>query len=343
MNILVTGGAGFIGSHCVVELLNSGHNVIIVDNFCNSKRGVINRIKMIAKRDFSFYEIDITNYSDLRLVFQNNKIDAIMHFAALKSGADSIENPGLYYQNNIQSTFNLVKLMEEFDVKYIVFSSSATVYGNSSNVPILETEEIGNVISPYGMTKYLCELYLKSVSEQTGKIKTVCLRYFNPVGAHPSGLIGEDSPDAVPNNLILYLLDVAKGKLPFLKIYGSDYNTPDGSGIRDYIHVVDLAKGHIAALDYLVRENKNFDVFNLGTGHGHTVLDVVNTFKSVTGVDIPYKYVERRPGDVEISYASVKKANELLKWHTKKTLADALVDVWTFKNKVDSFDAHEDK
>ena len=343
MNILVTGGAGFIGSHCVVELLNSGHNVIIVDNFCNSKRGVINRIKMITERDFSFYEIDITNYSDLRLVFQNNKIDAIMHFAALKSGADSIENPGLYYQNNIQSTFNLVKLMEEFGVKYIVFSSSATVYGNSSNVPILETEEIGNVISPYGMTKYLCELYLKSVSEQTGKIKTVCLRYFNPVGAHPSGLIGEDSPDAVPNNLILYLLDVAKGKLPFLKIYGSDYNTPDGSGIRDYIHVVDLAKGHIAALDYLVRENKNFDVFNLGTGHGHTVLDVVNTFKSVTGVDIPYKYVERRPGDVEISYASVKKANELLKWHTEKTLADALMDVWTFKNKADSFDTHEEK
>ena len=332
MKVLVTGGTGFIGSHTIVELLERNYEVVCVDNLCNSKKSVIERIKRITNKDFSFYECDLRDCDKLTRIFEKEKIDCIIHFAALKSGADSIKNPGLYYDNNMQSTFNLVTLMEKFGVDKIVFSSSATVYGNCKNVPIKETEPIGNVISPYGMTKYLNELYLMNRASETKKFKAIAFRYFNPIGAHPSGLIGEDSPDDIPNNLMLYLLKVANRELPHLNIFGNDYNTKDGSGVRDFIHVVDLAIGHISAINYFDKMSDNyFEVFNLGTGQGHTVLELVKTFESVNDVIIPCKIVGRRPGDVEISFASVEKANSLLNWKAKFSLADCLIDAWRFK------------
>ena len=330
--VLVTGGMGFIGSHTVVELLNKNYDVVIVDNLCNSKEYVLDRITQITGKKPTFYKIDITNISQLNKVFEKENIDCVIHFAALKSNADSIIHPDVYYSNNMQSTFVLLTLMRKYGVKKIVFSSSATVYGNNENVPIKETEIIGEVISPYGMTKYLNELYLKDRAESTKDFKCVALRYFNPIGAHPSGILGEDSPDDIPNNLMLYLLKVANKELPYLKIFGNDYHTVDGSGIRDYIHVVDLALGHIAAIEYLDRmDDKQFDVFNLGTGRGHTVLELVNTFEKINGVKVPYKVAPRRPGDVEISYAGVSKAKELLHWQTKYNLEDCLIDAWNFK------------
>ena len=333
MKVLVTGGAGFIGSHTIVELLNKNYEVVCVDNFCNSKRSVIDKIKTITNKNFVLYDCDICDYDRLEQIFKNENIDIIIHFAALKSGADSIQNPGLYYANNINSTFNIVSLMEKYNVKKLVYSSSATVYGNSQNVPIKEEEPIGNVISPYGMTKYLTELYLKDKATSSRKFKVIAFRYFNPIGAHPSGLIGEDSPDDIPNNLMLYLLKVANKELDSLKIFGNDYNTKDGSGVRDFIHVVDLANGHIAAIEYFEKMNESFDVFNLGTGKGHTVLELVSLFKKVNKIDVPIEIIGRRPGDVEISYASVDKANKLLKWHAKYSLADCLKDAWNFKVK----------
>lgn len=334
MKVLVTGGTGFIGSHTVVELLNNNHDVVVVDNYCNSKRNVLPKIQQITNKKCLFYEVDICDFDALENVFKNENIEAIIHFAALKSGADSIKNPGLYYTNNIEGTYNILKLMKKYSVKKIIFSSSATVYGDSQNVPIKENEIIGNVISPYGMTKYLTELLLENKTKQTNDFKAISLRYFNPIGAHPSGLIGEDSPDDIPNNLILYILKVAKKELPFLKVFGSDYRTPDGSGIRDYIHVVDLARGHLAALSYLDKMEKNYDVFNLGTGKGHTVIELIKVFENENKIKIPYRFVDKRPGDVEISYADCSKANKLMGWRAEFTMADALRDAWNFaKNK----------
>lgn len=330
MKILVTGGTGFIGSHTVVELLNKNHEVVVVDNLINSKIGVVDRIKKITNKDFVFYNADICDFSAMDEIFKKEHFDCVIHFAALKSGADSIKNPGLYYHNNIDGTFVIVSLMEKYNVSKMIFSSSATVYGNSKNVPILETEEIGSVISPYGMTKYLIELYLKNKSEESKQFKVVAFRYFNPIGAHPSGLLGEDSPDKTPNNLMLYLLKVAKGELPYLRIFGNDYNTKDGSGIRDYIHVVDLSLGHVAALDYFDDMKNNFDVFNLGTGHGYTVYELVHSFERVNNIKIPCQVTGRRPGDVEISFASVNKANKLLKWKAKYSIDDCVRDAWNF-------------
>ena len=330
MKVLVTGGAGFIGSHIVVELLQRGNDVVVVDNYCNCKRSVPARIKEITGRDFSMYDADVTDASIMDDIFAKEHIDAVIHLAALKSGYDSLQNPGQYYRNNIESTRVLITLMKKYRVDKIVYSSSATVYGNSQNVPILEDEPTGDVISPYGMTKYLSELYLKDQANQSKQLKAVALRYFNPIGAHPSGLLGEDSPDEVPNNLMLYLLKVANGELPNLRIYGNDYNTPDGSGIRDYIHVVDLALGHVAALGYFDRMECSYDVFNLGTGRGHTVLSLVSLFEKVNGVKVPYEIVGRRAGDVEISFASVDKANRLLDWKSQYSLEDCLRDAWRF-------------
>lgn len=331
MKVLVTGGAGFIGSHTVVELLNKGYEVVIVDNFCNSKPYVIDRIKEITKKDFKFYKADVCDFKIMKDIFLHENIDCVIHFAALKSGADSIKNPGLYYNNNMQSTFVLVSLMEEFGVDKIIFSSSATVYGNSKNVPIDEEEIIGSVISPYGMTKYLNELYLKNRANENKKFKAIAFRYFNPIGAHPSGLIGEDSPDEIPNNLMLYMLMVANGELPYLNIFGNDYNTKDGSGIRDYIHVVDLALGHVAGLNYFEKMSSNYEVFNLGTGNGFSVYELVDAFEKINNVHIPTKVAPRRPGDVEISYASVRKANQKLGWFATKTKEDCVKDAWNFK------------
>lgn len=333
MKILVTGGTGFIGSHTVVELLKRGYEVLIVDNFSNSKPYVLERIKEITKKDFKFFKTNICDYGEMEKIFKNEKIDCIIHFAALKSGADSIKNPGLYYFNNIESTRIIVSLMKKYGVKNIIFSSSATVYGNSKNVPIIEEEQTGNVISPYGMTKYLNELFLKDVSEQHKDIKVVTFRYFNPIGAHPSGLLGEDSPDDVPNNLMLYMLKVANKELPYLHVFGNDYNTKDGSGIRDYIHVVDLANGHIAAIKYFNKMKTNFEVFNLGTGKGFSVFELIKAFEEQNNVSIPFKISSRRPGDVEISYACVNKANRLLKWKAVYTKEDCVRDAWNFKVK----------
>lgn len=334
MKVLVTGGTGFIGSHTVVELLNENYEVVVIDNFCNSKRVVLEKIKQITNKSFSFYEIDIRDKQAIDSVFKKEHIDAVIHFAALKSGADSINDPGTYYVNNIEGTYNILKAMDRYNVNKIIFSSSATVYGDSQNVPITEDEKIGDVISPYGMTKYLTELLLNSKSDQSNCFKAISLRYFNPIGAHPSGLIGEDSPDDVPNNLILYILKVAKKEFPYLKVFGNDYRTPDGSGIRDYIHVVDLAKGHIAALRYIEKMPKKHDVFNLGTGKGHTVIELVRTFEKENNIEVPYQYVPRRPGDVEISFADCSKANKLMGWHAQYTMDDALRDAWNFaKNK----------
>lgn len=330
MKVLVTGGTGFIGSHIVVELLQRGYEVVVVDNFCNSKREVVERIKKITGCVFHFYEGNICDENIIDAIFLKEGIDAIIHLAALKSGADSIKDPGLYYKNNLESTRVLVETAKKYHVKNIVFSSSATVYGNSSNVPILETEYTGGVISPYGMTKYLCELYLYDQARQLDGIKVISLRYFNPIGAHPSGLIGEDSPDDIPNNLMLYLLKVANGELPHLNVFGDDYNTPDGSGVRDFIHVVDLALGHIAALEYFNKMNKTFDVFNLGTGCGHTVFELISSFEKVNNIKIPYKIIGRRPGDVEVSYACVDKANAVLGWKATHSLENCLRDAWNF-------------
>lgn len=331
MKILVSGGAGFIGSHTIVELLNNGYDVVCVDNFCNSKEGVIDKIKLISGKDFKFYKCDVCDFEQMNKIFEKEKIDCVIHFASLKSGAESIINPGLYYSNNINSTFVIATLMEKYCVDKIIFSSSATVYGNSRNVPIKETEEIGNVISPYGLSKYLNELYLKNRSENNKKYKAIALRYFNPIGAHPSGIIGEDAPNSIPNNLMLYLLDVADGKLPFLNIFGCDYDTPDGSGIRDFVHVVDLARGHVAALKYFKKMENYYEVFNLGTGTGHTVLELVKTFERVNHIHIPIKISQRRPGDVDISFASVEKANNLLNFKCIYDLDDCMFDSWKFK------------
>lgn len=330
--VLVTGGAGFIGSHTVVELLKRDFGVIVIDNFCNSKISVINRMKEITKKDFDFIRCDIRNLNDLEKVFKSHKIDVVMHFAALKSGADSIKNPKTYYENNVVGTENLIKAMEQYGVEKLIFSSSATVYGDSKNVPIKETEVIGKTLSFYGETKYLNELYLKEHSCKLKKIKTIVFRYFNPIGANPTGLIGEDSPDKVPNNLMLYVLKVAKRELPYLKIFGNDYDTPDGTGVRDFIHVVDLALGHIAAIDYLDKTKNRFEVFNLGTGKGHSVLELVHVFERINNVTIPYVIASRRPGDVEKSYACVDKANKQLNWYAEKTLDDCVQDAWCFAN-----------
>lgn len=330
MKILVTGGTGFIGSHTVVELLNQNHEVVIVDNLFNSKEYVLERIKRITNKMPIFYKCDLCDIETMDSIFKKEKIECVIHFGALKSGADSIKNPGLYYHNNIDSTHVMVLLMEKYGVDKMIFSSSATVYGNSKNVPITEEEQIGDVISPYGMSKYLDELYLKHRATSTKKYKVVVFRYFNPIGAHPSGLIGEDSPDDVPNNLMLYMLKVALGELPYLRVFGDDYNTPDGSGVRDYIHVVDLALGHVAAINYFPIMSNQFEVFNLGTGHGFTVYELVNAFEKVNGIKIPCKIAPRRPGDVEISYACVDKANKLLGWKTKFTKEECVRDAWKF-------------
>ena len=332
MKILVTGGNGFIGSHTVVELLLREYDVVVVDNMCNSKDYVASRINAITKKNFSFYKCDLTVLEELESIFKKEKPDAIIHFAALKSGADSISNPGAYYHNNIDGLFNIVFLMKKYNVNKIVFSSSATVYGNNKTVPILETDPVGDVISPYGMTKFLGELYLERVSRDNS-FKCVALRYFNPIGAHPSGLLGEDSPDQIPNNLMLYTLKVANKELPFLRVFGCDYNTADGSGVRDFIHVVDLAKGHIAALDYFKSMKTPFEVFNLGTGKGTSVLSFINCFERINNVDIPFKVVDRRPGDVEKSFACVEKANKKMRWKTELTIEDCVRDAWLFYKK----------
>ncbi len=336
MKILVTGGTGFIGSHTVVELLNCGHEVVVIDNLSNSNAIVLNRIFEITGKNVDFYNIDIRNYDDLDELFQEHAFDCCIHFAGLKAVGESVEKPILYYDNNVVGTLNLLKIMGKNNCKNIIFSSSATVYGTPEKMPITENEKISNATNPYGQSKIIIEGILNDLYKADNEWNIVLLRYFNPIGAHKSSKIGEN-PFGVPNNLMPYVTQVAIGKREFLNIFGNDYDTKDGTCIRDYIHVVDLAKGHVCALKNIMA-NKGLSVYNLGTGKGYSVLDVVQTFERVNGVKIPYKFAPRRDGDVMINFADATKAKQELGWVAENSLDDMCKDAWNWqKNNPDGF------
>ncbi len=330
MKILLTGGAGYIGSHTLVELLNQNHEITVIDNLSNSKIESIKRVKTITGKELIFNKIDLCNIIELEKVFSSNQFEAVIHFAGLKAVGESVQKPLLYYYNNITGTINLCQMMIKYDVKNIVFSSSATVYGNPTSVPITEDFPI-KPANPYGNTKYIIETILKDIQIANPNWNVIILRYFNPVGAHESGLIGED-PNGIPNNLMPYISQVAVGRLPYLKVYGNDYPTKDGTGIRDYIHVVDLAQGHLKALDKLLT-NPGYCIYNLGTGQGYSVLDVITTFEKWSQRKIPYKIVGRRPGDIAECYADPSKANRELAWKAERNLDDMCRDTWNWQKK----------
>lgn len=327
MKVLVTGGAGYIGSHAVVELLNEGYEVIIADNFINSKPEVLDNIRQITMKNFQVYTVDLTDYSQTEEIFKENKIDAVIHFASFKAVGESISNPLIYYRNNIDSTLVLCSLMNKYKVRKMIFSSSATVYGNLTQVPVSE-EAPTNPINPYGRTKLIIEDFLKDLYEADHSWRITILRYFNPIGAHESGLIGEE-PMGIPNNLLPYVAKVAIGELEYVNVFGDDYDTPDGTGIRDYIHVVDLAKGHICALEQLEHQNE-VEIFNLGTGMGYSVLEVIKNFEKASGRTIHYEVVDRRPGDVAVCYADTYKAEEKLGWKANKGIEEMCKDAWRY-------------
>jgi len=329
MNILVTGGAGYIGSHTCVELLDNNHNVIVVDNLSNSKKEAINRVEAITNKKVKFYEIDILDKKGLDLVFKSNTIDAVVHFAGLKAVGESVEEPLKYYQNNITGTLVLLEVMKNHKIKKIVFSSSATVYGMNNVSPL--TEELPlSTTNPYGTTKMYIERIISDTYKADNEWSGTLLRYFNPIGAHHSGTIGED-PKGIPNNLMPFITQVAVGKREKLSVFGNDYDTHDGTGVRDYIHVVDLAKGHLKALEFTMK-NKTIEAINLGTGTGYSVLDMVGTFKTATNTKVPYQIIDRRPGDIATCFADTKKAKELLDWETEKNLADMCRDSWRWQS-----------
>ena len=337
MAILVTGGTGYIGSHTVVQLLENNYDVVIVDNYVNSKPEVLNRIFKITGKKPRFYEIDVCDEAKMRELFKKEKITDIIHFAGLKSVGESVKKPGLYISNNIGSSLVLLKLMNEFDVRNIVFSSSATVYGVPDHVPLKEDDKIGGCTNPYGQTKLDIEYLLKDYAERHPEANIAILRYFNPIGAHASGLIGED-PQGIPNNLMPYITQVAVGKREYLNVFGDDYNTPDGTGVRDYIHVVDLANGHLAALRKLAT-NPGLVIYNLGTGKGTSVLDLVKAFEKANNLKIPYVIKERRPGDVDENYADASKAFKEMGWKANLNIVDACRDSWNWqKNNPKGYD-----
>ena len=329
MAVLVTGGAGYIGSHTVVELLKANYEVVIVDNYSNSKPEVLNRIKTITDKDFTFYEADLLDKPALEEIFKKEAIDSVIHFAGYKAVGESVAKPVEYYHNNITGTLILLEVMKEHGVKNIVFSSSATVYGMNNPSPL--TEELPtSATNPYGYTKVMIEQILRDVNVSDEEWNIALLRYFNPIGAHESGLIGED-PSGVPNNLMPYITQVAVGKLPELSIFGDDYDTHDGTGVRDYIHVVDLALGHLKALESF-GNYKGVGTYNLGTGIGYSVLDLVKNFQKANDIVIPYNLVERRPGDVATCYADATRANEILGWSAEKNLEDMCRDSWKWQS-----------
>ena len=330
MKVLVTGGAGYIGSHTTIELLSAGHDVIIVDNFSNSSPIVLDRIKLISQREFRFYEVDITDRAKLEVVFEENKIDAVIHFAALKAVGESVEKPLEYYINNITSSLVLFDLMKKYGVKKFVFSSSATVYGDPERCPILEDFPL-SVTNPYGRTKLMIEDILRDICFADKSLDVAILRYFNPIGAHKSGLIGEE-PEGIPNNIMPYITKVAIGSLPHLNVFGDDYDTLDGTGVRDYIHVVDLAEGHVKALEKL-NENPGLVTYNLGTGKGYSVLQLVNAFSKASDKAIPYVITGRRPGDIAMCYADPSKAKRELEWEAKYGIDDMCQDSWRWQSK----------
>ena len=329
MSILVTGGAGYIGSHTAVELLENGEEIIIVDNFINSKPEVLNKIKEITKKDFKFYEVDILDKEKLEVVFRENNITSVIHFAGLKAVGESVRKPIEYYYNNITGTLVLIDVMRKYNCKELVFSSSATVYGNPGNPKYVETMGRGNTTNPYGTTKAMIEKILEDLYFSDNSWKISMLRYFNPIGAHETGLIG-DNPNGIPNNLMPYIQKVAIGELKELSIFGDDYNTPDGTGIRDYIHVVDLSIGHIKALKHLRNSENGVYIYNLGSGKGCSVLELVKTFEKVNNIKIPYKIAPRRAGDLDEFFADSYKAERELKWSTKKSIEDMCKDSWNY-------------
>ena len=333
MNILVTGGCGYIGSHTCCELLNKGHNVIIIDNLSNSKKEVVNYIKEITGRDVTLYIGDVCDKDLLRKIFNKNKIDSVIHFAGYKAVGESVKLPLKYYRNNLDSTLSLCEVMSEFDCKNLVFSSSATVYGIPKKLPIKEDFPLSTT-NPYGTTKLMIERILKDLYTSDNTWHIALLRYFNPIGAHSSGLLGED-PNGIPNNLMPYIVKVATGELECLSIFGDDYDTKDGTGVRDYIHVVDLALGHIAAIEKIDKEPGVY-TYNLGTGVGYSVLELVKTFSKVNNIIVNYKIAPRRPGDIAECYADTTKASDELHWHATKTIEDMCKDSYNFaiKNKI---------
>lgn len=328
MHILVTGGAGFIGSHTVVELLNQDHEVTIVDNFYNSSPKVLDAIKEITQKQFRFHLVDVSNQEQIIELFENNEFDAVIHFAGYKAVGESVSKPLSYYFNNVTSTIHLAQACVDYGVNKFVFSSSATVYGDN-NVPFKEDMELLPTTNPYGETKAMSERVLMDAVKAHPDLGVSLLRYFNPVGAHPSGLIGE-VPTGVPNNLMPYISQVASGQREKLFVFGNDYETTDGTGVRDYIHVVDLAKGHVAALEHL---NAGTHIYNLGSGKGTSVLELVHSFEKVNDIKIPYDIVNRRDGDIATSYADASKAKNELDWETKLTIDDMCEDTWRFESK----------
>lgn len=329
MSILVTGGAGYIGSHTVVELLNKNENVIIVDNFSNSKPEMLDKIKKITNKDFVFYEVDYSDKNVMEKIFKENDIEAVIHFAGFKAVGESVRMPIEYYTNNVCGTLNLISVMKNNNVKKLIFSSSATVYGDPEIVPLTENCKTGGTTNPYGTSKLFIEQILKDLYKSDNTWDICILRYFNPIGSHESGIIGEE-PNGIPNNLMPYIVRVASGELEKLSVFGNDYNTPDGTGVRDYIHVVDLAKGHIKALEKLEKENAGLYIYNLGTGKGYSVLDMIHAFEAATNQKINYIITERRQGDIAECYADPTKAKEELGWVAEKNLEDMCKDSWNY-------------
>ena len=330
MNILVTGGAGYIGSHTCVELLDCGYGVVVVDNLCNANPKSLERVEALTGKRVKFYEGDVRDEALLGRIFAENEISAVIHFAGLKAVGESVAQPWRYYDNNLNSTLVLTKVMGEAGVKRIIFSSSATVYSGDNEMPLRENSRTGNCTNPYGWTKYMTEQILSGMANADPEWSVVLLRYFNPVGAHESGRIGED-PRGIPNNLMPFITQVAVGRREKLSVFGNDYPTHDGTGVRDYIHVVDLAKGHVAAVKYVV-DNSGCEVFNLGTGTGYSVLDMVKAFEEANGVAIPYQIAPRRPGDLPTCYADPAKSESVLGWKAEKTLVDMCRDSWRWQS-----------
>lgn len=331
MNVLVTGGAGYIGSHTCVELLENGYGVVVIDNLVNANPVSLKRVEQITGKTVRFYEGDVRDEALLRKIFAENDISCVIHFAGLKAVGESVEKPWEYYDNNLNTTLVLTKVMKEVGMKNIIFSSSATVYTSDNEMPLKETSRTGGCTNPYGWTKYMTEQILSGISHADPDWSVVLLRYFNPIGAHKSGLMGEN-PRGIPNNLMPYITQVAIGRREKLSIFGNDYPTPDGTCVRDYIHVMDLAKGHVAAVKFAT-ENKGTEVFNLGTGIGYSVMDTVNTFMEVNHVDVPYQIVGRRAGDIATCYADPAKSKEVLGWTAQETLADMCRDSWNWQQK----------
>ena len=328
MNILVTGGAGYIGTHTLVELLDRGHDVVVVDNYVNSHPESLDRVREITGKTFPFYEANVCDEAALDRIFDENKVDCVIHFAGLKAVGESCAKPLMYYRNNLDGMLSLISSMRKHDVKRIVFSSSATVYRSDAGMPVDEESPLG-CINPYGWTKFMGEEILRDVAKAEPDWSVVLLRYFNPIGAHESGKIGED-PNGIPNNLMPYITQTALGRLKELHVFGNDYPTPDGTGVRDYIHVVDLAEGHVAAIEY-ARDHTGCEAFNLGTGEGYSVLDIVHAFERVNHIKVPYEIAPRRAGDPPTVYAKVGKAETMLHWKARRTLDQMCADSWRWQ------------